>query len=439
MKQYLRYRCWDWILCILISVGLIVNILSGFEIEDVTAHMLVIVSLTVVLTLVYFLAAINKSTSIVGIIVGIFILIALLILCRNTNLFVNDQKYGMQIIYVITVVMSLAVFLICRTRAGIVFLFLVGNVVQAGASFLEFPCELWAYLLFLAGTGLMIFYRVYVISVLHSHTGKIRFMGFMTQNLCVCLTALVLASGIFVGIIKPLDPPTDELKLIQKLMSFEVLEKIGVSSVLIQVDENKESDQLPDDRLATDQLDDDEEEGDGSGKSQESQGNGSRFLSGNAMDSVAEQIQKAMAISYEVASYWYLFLIVIIALICFIIWFKQFLRKRWLDKIDQLPRAEGIMNLYAFFLYGLSKAGCAKAKNLTLDEFQTLNAGQLSKFDHEQVNFKRLTDIYRKAYYGMQSISEEEYEDFRRYYSCFHKNICKEVGKLKYIPLYFKL
>ncbi len=438
MKQYLQYRCWDWILCNLISIGLIVNILSGFEIDNMDLYMPVLVGLTVGLTFVYFLAAVNKITAITGILAGIMVLIGTILLCRRVNPFLNDQEYATQIVCIIIAAVSLAVFLVCRTKAGIILLFLAGNVVQAGAAFLQFPCKLWAYILFLASSGLMIFYRVYVISIMKSHTGKIRFKGFMIQNICVCMTALMLAFAVFVGIIKPMNPPTDELKLIQKMMSLEVLEKIGVSSILVQVDPNKQSDQLPDDQLTTDQKDEGEEEK-GNDASENSLYNGIKQLSGNAVDSAADQMRKAMAVSYDIAGYWYLYLIGIVVLIGLVIFLKKFLRKRWLDQIDRLPRADAVVNLYSFFLFGLSKAGCAKAGNITLDEYLSLNADQLHKFDHESVGFEKLTDTYRKAYYGRQAVSDEEYGDFRLYYSVFHKNVCKAVGKIRYIPLYFRL
>lgn len=436
MKQYLRYRCWDWILCILISIGLTVNVLSGFDIDDVAERMPVLIILAIILTLVYFLAAINKITSVIGILAGIVAFIGVVILCRSTNIFVNDAENSTQVFYVVIVAVSLAVFLVCRSRVGIVILFLLGNVIQAGASFLQFPCELWAYLLFLAGTGFMMFYRVYVISVMHSHTGKVRFKGFMMQNVCVCMAALVLASGIFVGIIKPLNPPTDELKLIQKLMSFEVLEKIGVSSVLVQLDKDKLSDQTPEDETATNEKEDDEDKEDIEAP-QDSLDNSK--LAGNAMDSMAEQMEKARAISYDAASHWYLWVILAAVIVCFIIWLRKYLRKKWLDAVDRLPRAEGVLNMYQFFLYGLSKAGYAKASNLTLNEYQGLNTANLQKFDTEQVTFARLTEIYKKAYYGRQSVSEEEYADYKTYYAAFRKNLCKSVGRFKYIFMYFRV
>ncbi len=438
MKEYFRYRCWDWILCILISIGLTVNVLSGFEIDDVSSRMPVLIGAIAGLTMVYFLAAINKVTSVIGIILGVLALAGLVFLSYN-GFFAEDQENSTQIFFIVIVVVSLAVFLVCRSRVSILLLFLLGNIIQAGASFLQFPCQAWAYLLFLSATGVMMFYRVYVVSIMGSHTGKIRFKGFMLQNICVCLAALVLASGIFAGIVRPLDPPTQDLKLIQRLMSFEVLEKLGVSSVQTVINKNKESSQQPDEELFTDQMDQESQEQEDDGASQQSQLNGWDRQVGDTLESAAENIEKAKAISYEMTSRWYL-LVILAAVIVFLIWFmKKMLRKKWLDQIDHLPRAEGIMNLYMFFLFGLSKAGYAKAGNLTLNEYQALNAEQLAKFDHEQVNFERLTRIYRKAYYGRSAVSEEEYADFRLYYAAFHKNVRKAVGNIKYAALYFKL
>ncbi|MCD8110121.1 MAG: DUF4129 domain-containing protein [Clostridiales bacterium] len=438
MKKYLQYRCWDLILCIVISVGMAVNVLSGFEIDDVAERMPVLVILVAVTSAICLLAAINKGTTLIGIAGGVVALIIAVILCRGTNIFVNDADNASQIFYIVVVAVAVAVFLVCRTRPGIIILFLFGNVLQAGAAFLQFPTKVWAYLLFLIGCGLMIFYRVYVLSVLKAHTGKVRFRGFMAQNLCVCLAALLLATGIFAGIIRPLDPPTDDLKLIQQLMSFEILEKIGVSTVLVQVDRDKISEQEPDQEMATDEQEEEEEEEE-MNDTDEAPDREEQEDAGNQQDTAAAFTERAQAISYQLAKHWYILVIVAAVLVCLGIYSRKLLRKKWLAEIDRLPRADGVLNLFGFFMFGMEKAGCKRAANLTLDEYQAVNAKQLGKFDAETVDFARLTEIYRKAYYGRLEVTEEEYADYLRYYEGFHRNVRKAAGAFRYLILYFRL
>ncbi|MCC8028963.1 MAG: DUF4129 domain-containing protein [Lachnospiraceae bacterium] len=437
MKKYLQYRCWDLIFCIVISVGLAVNLLSGFEIDDVTERMPVLVVLVVVVCAVCLLAAINRMTALIGIAAGVAALIIAVVLYRGTNIFINDAENASQIFYIVVIAAAVAVFLVCRSRAGIVILFLLGNILQAGAAFLQFPTRTWAYLLFLIGCGLMMFYRVYVRSILKAHTGKVRFRGYMTQNLCVCLAALLAATGIFAGIIRPLNPPTDDLKLIQQLMSFEILEKIGVSTVLVQVDRDKISVQEPEEEMATDEREEQEEEEDAG--IEEEPDREEQDDAGNQQDTAAAFTERARAISYQLAKHWYILVILAAVLVCLGIYSRKLLRKKWLAEIDRLPRGDAVLNLFALFVFGMERAGCKKAANLTLDEYRKVNAKQLRKFDAETVDFTRLTEIYRKAYYGRQSVTDEEYADYLSYYAAFHRNVRKAVGIFRYVILYFRL
>lgn len=439
MKQYWRYRCWDWILCVLVSAGLSRNVLSGFELEESVIRIPVLFLSAGVVLLFCLLAAVSRKTAAAGITAALAGVTALIVYCRKTGILIHDRENSVQIFYIVIIVVSLAVFLLCRTAAGTAVLFLAGNMVQAGAAFLQFPCSLRAYVLFLAGMGMMMFYRVYVNAVLHAHTGKIRFAGFMIQNVSVCLASMLLASGIFVGIIRPLDPPVHDLKLIQKLMSFEVLEKIGVSSVLEQVDKDKLSDDTPEDRLATDQLKDEEDAEAESEKSGAFMGNGRGILAGNFLDSAADRVEEAKAIAYHAINYWYLYLLAAVILVFLAVLLKRLQRKKWLDQINGLTKEEAVLNLYAFFLYGLSKAGCIRESGLTLNEFRTVKTEKLNRFSQEPADFEQLTNIYQKVYYGRQKITEEEYRKFQIYYSGFHKNICREAGKLRYLILYFQL
>ncbi len=158
MRQYLRYGFWDFVLCTLISIGLSMAVLSGFIIDDLDRRLPMLIVVSAVLTFVCLLAAYNRATSIAGILAGIALAVILLVISWRSSMFSNDEGNETLIFYIVAVLMALAVFLICRRRAGIIVLFIAGNIVYAGASFLEFPCRLWAYLLFLAAVAAIFFY-----------------------------------------------------------------------------------------------------------------------------------------------------------------------------------------------------------------------------------------------------------------------------------------
>ncbi len=437
MRQYLRYGYWDWIMCTLISIGLSMNILSGFIIDDLDQRVPMLIVVSAAITFVCLLAAFNRASSIAGILVGIALAIVLLVFSWRSSMFSNDEGNETLIFYIVSVLMALAVFLICRRRAGIIVLFIAGNIVCAGASFLEFPCRLWAYLLFLAATAAIFFYRTYVCSVLQSRSGKVRFKGFMLQNVCMVLVALVLTCGIYYGIVRPLDPPTDDLTLIQRMMSFELLETLGVSQTRTVLDENRYSTQEPDDQRTTREREESRQEeieaAQNLPEDTEEQDMGSEI------DTAPETTTPAQAITYALKHYWWVLVIIIAAIIVFLILLRRYLRKRWLATIDGLSREDGVYNLYRFFLFGIARSGYKRAPNLTLEEFWELRKNQLSKFDTDGVDFGQLTETYRKVYFGRQPVSEAEYADYLKYYSGFHQHVRKEGGFWRYLILYFRL
>ena len=436
MKQYLKYRIWDLFLCLCISIGLAVNVLSGFRIDDVTRRMPVLVITVIVILLICFAAAVNKRTTIAGILLAVAAFVAATILCRSRSLFTDDAQNATMVFFVVVIVVTVLAFLACRSRIGILILFLLGNLIQAAAAFLHFPVQTWGYLLFLFSAALMIFYRVYVFSVLRSHTGKVRFTGFMVQNFCICLAAFIVATGIFAGVVRPLNPPTDDLKLIQKLMSFDVLQKIGVSSVVKLPDNEKQSEQPTDRNIATDQRE--EKEPDGDGKLKETPDQETQNLEKDQKNA-GETTETAKAVTYETKSHWYLYVILAAVVICLLFLLRSYLRKRWLQQIRALPKREGVINLYAYFLMGLRIAGCRKAGNLTLREFLSLNEKELQKFECNGITFAQLTAVYQRAYYGQKEISEDAFQMYLEYYAGFRKKIRKVAKKRKLLVIFFRL
>ncbi len=438
MRNYWKYKIWDVILCIVISLGLTLNLLSGFQIDDVAKNWLsyLIVGIALV-SLVCVLFATNKKTTIAGIATGVILFIIMLVVSRSQKWFQNEKQSAVQILISVMVIVTVLVFLAGRSRAGRIIMLLLGNVLQAGAAFLEFPVTLWGYLLFLIGCGILIFYHTYLGGLRNAQSGKISLGRFMLQNICICLIALGLTGGIYAGVVKPLNPPTDELKLIQKLMSFEVLEKIGVSATVTLPDSGIQSDQNDSDNtLATDQREENNPDGLGADTDQmdeKEQENGTVNESQNE-----DASQKAMAVTYEVKSHWYLFVIAATVAVALFFYSKQWMRKRRIHALEQLPYRDRVEKLYAYFLKGFGRAGYKKAEHLTLDEYIGQNQDIWKKFETEGVSVAELNRIYQKAYYGQMDISGEEYEKFRKFYQGFHKKMCEVMGKGRYVLYYLR-
>lgn len=438
MRNYWKYKIWDVILCIVISLGLTINLLSGFRIDDVAQKWLPYLIVGICLTsMVCALFAFNKKTAVAGILAGIALFLVMIVLSRTQKWFAHEEQSTVQILVVVMVIVSVLVFLAGRSRVGRIIMLLLGNLLQAGAAFLQFPVTLWGYLLFLIGCGILIFYHTYLGGLRNAQSGRISLGRFMLQNICICLVALGLTGGIYAGVVKPLNPPTDELKLIQKLMSFEVLEKIGVSTTVTLPNPDLQSDQTdPDDTLATDQRDEQNENGMGADTDQMDEQEQDKGMVDNTQSEDASK--NAMAITYEEKSHWYLYVIVAGAAVILFFLSKRWYRKHWLQRLEQLTCRERTEKMYAYFLKGFGSAGYKKAEHLTLDEYIGQNQDIWKQFETDGVSVMDLNRIYQKAYYGQMDISEQEYEMFRKFYQGFSKHMCEVMGKGRYVLYYLR-
>lgn len=438
MRKYWKYKIWDVLLCVMISLGLTLNLLSGFQIDDVATKWLpyLIVGICLV-SLVCGMFAFNKKTAVAGILTGIALFIVVVVLSRSQKWFENEKQNTIQILICVMTIVAVLVFLAGRNRVGRILMLLLGNVLQAGAAFLQFPVSLWGYLLFLAGCGVLIFYHTYLGGLRKAQSGKISLGRFMLQNICICLIALGLTGGVYVGIVRPLNPPTQELKLIQKLMSFEVLEKIGVSTTVTLPNPEEQSEQTDlDDTLATDQREEQNENGMGADVDQADQ---KEQESGTNDTSQSEELsEKATAITYEAKSHWYLYVIAAAAAVIVFFLSKRWSRKHWLHMVEQLPYKKRVEKMYLYFLKGFGSAGYKKAEHLTLDEYIAQNSDAWKKFETDGVSVMELNQIYQKAYYGQMDISEEEYELFRKFYQKFPEKLCEVMGKGRYALYYLR-
>ncbi|MCD8018078.1 MAG: hypothetical protein LUF92_00365 [Clostridiales bacterium] len=232
MMQYYKNRIWDILLCIALSIGLVFHIDSGFLLEDrLSASVPATILLVAIVVLLLFLFASSKIMTMIGIVTGVVLLVIFLIYVRIAHPFAEEAANSLGITVTILILSTLLTFLATRTRAGTIVLFLIGNLILAGSCFLQFPVKTWAFLLFVLAACMMFLYRIYVISLQQVHTGKVRMQRYMTQTLGVCLTAFVVAAVAFFGVVRPLNPPTRELKLITRLENMQLLAVLGVSTV----------------------------------------------------------------------------------------------------------------------------------------------------------------------------------------------------------------
>ena len=379
-----------------------------------------------IITLLLFLASYNKKTLLISIVVTVLAAAAAVLAVRFSDAFQSGETIDSNplLFWIIVISTSCIVYWSSRTRAGLILLFLAGTLMSAAFALLEYPVSLWGYLTFFLCASILFLYRVYVISLLRTDTGKISFRAYFIQSLLVGCLVATLACGVYYGVIRPLSPPTNEIHLATKLMSLEVLEKIGVSSRTEIPGEDLQSETLEED---TKTAQSEQNDANTTPETQDRNEGTQNTFAGN------DAIQEAFAVIYEKSLNWLPYITaVVILLIAAPILLKLWGRRRWYRKLLKEPNEDGIIKLYGKMTRNIRKAGIRRPKDATLLEFAQNSEKRLEKFSVEEADFTSLTHIYMRIIYGYQPVSREEAALFHTFYGRFYKNLRREMGAFRY-------
>lgn len=432
MRNYLKQRAADGLLCLCLSAAMTPVICSGFVLTDPwSGNVAVIFALCALVQMVLLLIARSRLSAGIGIAVGAVLAIGAAVYCRTSDPFAEEGSNSGFIFLLVLVVTCVLVFLLGRTRVGIAALFLLGSIVQAGSHFLQFPTPLWSLLLFLAALPILFFYRTYLISAARADLGTVRSWKYLRQVLLVCLAAILVAGGLYAGVVRPLNPPTQELKLITMLKSMDQLKVLGVSTVDIVLDPEDRSEQPPEEEDQAGDEGEDESDDLGEESPPLSELPEEQDQQRQNTDSDRQQLWSGIRYDETVLSYlWLLLLIPVLIVGAFVL--RYLLRRRWREKVRALPREEAVVNYYQFFLKRLARAGLKRAKQHTLREYADNTKVQLEPFGAGRGAFGDLTATYEKVLYGRCPVSEEEYQRFETFYDSFYRCLRKEAGAVKY-------
>ena len=430
MRQYIKQRFGDWLLCLVIAASMTEAICSGFVLEEgAYCSAVMIFALSVAVQGLFQLISYRRRFVVIGITAGVLIAAAAVIIIKTTQPVPNEAASSRLIFTLIFSAASLLVFLLTRTRTGTVALFLLGTIICAGAYFLQFPIMLWSFLLFEIAVFALFFFRMYTASLLKTDIGKVRTGAYMLQMGVVCIAAFAIAGGIYIGVVSPMDPPTRELKLITRLQSMMLLEVLGVSDTKVIFDSELASQQTPDTTEFTSDTGDEQNESIGDAFPQiESQTDGK-----DLPDYLSDVQQVLDTVNYGFLRTKYMWLLLLIPFTIVVSYsLRLFFRKRWHRQIQSLPREDAAANYYSFFLKCFKRLGMQRQSWHTLQEYVENNELQMQVFSADDVSFASLTNTYEKVFYGGGSISVNEYKQFVAFYNSFYNNLRRELGSLKY-------
>jgi len=347
----------------------------------------------------------------------------------------DAAEYKTVLAFAIIASIALSV-LLSRTRAGTAALYIIGTVICAGSNFLQFPVSLAAFLGFMFLTAIMYLYRAQRVSFSKAELGGTKPVKYIRQMSVICIAAIALAGALFYFVIRPLSPPTMELKLITVLKSMRTLEVIGVSSVETIMDTERKSEEPPDEIESSSNESETFEEDINSDQYPPDDGNTqSDYITIDSSDSK----ESAKPVSYSSIQRTWLIMLLMIpagAVIAYILHFAK--RRRWLRKISSLTPENAVINYFMFFMRTLGRAGIKRDNHATLREFVSDSRTSLEPFDEPKGSFDRLTSIFERTLYGRMPVEEAELSAFTVFYGNFYRNLRRELGTLRYCLTLFR-
>ena len=435
MRKEWQMSLLEFALCVLISTGLVNNVTAGFDMETSWPGSLTeAAGIAALISAALLLGRTRKKGRLLC--VGLTLTA---VLAEGTALFysgafsngsfIDENPY---LFAVIAISVSALVFWMTRTRAAIAVLFFFGTFLTAAFDLLKYPVSPSGYAAFFF--GVQVFFLVRVHSTARSpfkrrepsvaasseerptemHLGiKSRLL----QPIAIALFVIILSSAFYFGIVKPLDLPVDEMKLAKRLMSMEVMEKLGIATkTIIYTDQPT----VPDDQRMNqkqDELKNKEQK-----QEPESRKENGRIGTGS-------KLAAAVAITYQKAVHRMWIAAPLLLLFAAMVFSIQFYRKKhWYRELLKKSREEAALTLYLYFLKQLKKAGHKRAADLTLLEYTRASDEFLCSLSVYDADFLKLTQIYQRILYGCQRISEQELDLFLDFYQELSKNLRKKTG-----------
>ncbi len=430
MRQYVRLHAWDFLLTVLIAIGMHLNTFSAFMIREsyMTNYLLVTVVTTLVMA-VMFVIGYNKRNTIIGGAGWAVFLLGWIIYLRANDL-INLEEGADETIpafWSIVIFGSALIYLLTRSRKILFGAAPIGLLFCAAFKFLEYPVSVPGLFILIIAIILEILYLVYKDSLLSADYGNYTIRHFLEQSIAIVTVVVMLSTGVFYGIVKPLDPPTRDLKLITKLLSFDILELLGVASTQEvkdpnQGDEDQDEEEPPEEK--EEEKDDEENEQDEDENKQESD------------EKISAQTMSYNEKDYTV--YWVTALIILLLATPFVI--KYVLRTRRRRRLNGLDANNQAAFVYDFFLDRLKKLGVGKADSQTILEYAEQQEAVLENFTAEDgTTFEEMTELYNYHLYSKLPVRPEDAKKFMAMYDSFYKNAKAFTGTWRYIRKFWVL
>lgn len=444
IKRYIVHALPEFVLCLICAVSLSVNVVQSFRLTDemYTSYLMFIVVTGVVLAALFFVGY-DRKTMTAGIPILIVIAAVLVILCGRmgyslieTDVF--EDNWG--VCYLVVVIIAALSWLSSRSQLGTMIFAAAGAVTHGWICLCLYGFSVKAMVVFLCAVIVLYLYTRYRHQILNVHSPGHAFPALMGTSVMVTVVALAAAAAVFFGILAPLNPPTLKLELIERVVSTEVLQKVGVSKDMVvmgdeyasQVDEDYDASS----RDKNNQLQEDKTI-DGDRDSMPEKESATEDIETERDESILTENEKV----FSLLDHPVLLIILICAAAALVVLaVVRFLRRHsiWLSRLQSRDRGEQICQMYYLFrakmkLMNISGMSCDTPVN-----YARRISGRTKILDEGGPSWLELSGIFSRFIYGRISPTEEEYHQYLEFYHKFWKG-CRKICGFRYLWKQFRL
>ncbi|MDR2610182.1 MAG: hypothetical protein LBC58_01870 [Clostridiales Family XIII bacterium] len=439
IRRYIQSSVYDFLLCALVACCISRTVPEGFYVaRELTAQIPLLIGVTLGTLLLLFAGAYSRKMTVAVTILfigGIAVAIAFG-RASGADMFTDSEK-NPYIYLAILLLSPVAVFLLSRTKAGCIALFAAGVLLLCALRFLYEKDHLAEFIIFLVATGTLYALRSYRRNMATAKTAKPGFAGMAIAAALVFTLTVSLGAGAYYGIVKPLDPPARELKLITRYLSLQTLERLGIADEIPDPDEDLTSDRTNNEDKRTKPGTDTQEETPQGVKKDETDDDRDKNRA-SALSSATNALFRVIRYLSD-RNLWLLAPLLLCAGIGAAIAIKKIRRRRWLVTVSAKPPGEQILLMYRYYLRKLRLMKVRKAPDHTLYQFAESAAPALQRFRSADADFGELTEIYVKTCYSDEAANEEEVKKYRSFHREFYKNCRAYLGRFPYAVRFFKI
>ena len=424
VKRYIFHTLPEWFFCIVLLVSLDWNLVQSFDLpQTLCADLPRIILVNIAAVTVLFATGFSKRTLKMGIPLLIAAGVIAILICTQSGVSLlesNDADANEGLFYLVLIVTALIVCPLVRRSEGAVFLGIFGSLANGWFAVLKYPFSDLALVGFLLSVMILYLLARYNGTMRRVSSVKSSFRPMFAVIMSVAVLALASGAGLYYAIVRPLNPPTQKIQVIERVLSLEVLDQIGISKEQILVDENLASDNTNEDMHAAEEGDQEQEEEESSGSERpQADHYGS---SGSEMPAPAFELLKE--------HHYLLISLIVLILMGIITIITRFLLRHqlWLKRIQKLERDEQVDQIYHHLRERLPVLSVSSPGGDTPNRYAYRIRHQTRILDAPGASWRQLSNTFSKLCYGQKPVSDREYKYYIQYFRTFWKGARKMCG-----------